>query len=68
MHHAQNKSVHNTSTGVQNEIFIAMTILKPSVHQLHQHLWHVKKLVQKYKLASLLGAKCIVKSCAGVVI
>jgi len=24
-------------------------------------LWHVKKLVQKYKLASLFGAKFIVK-------
>jgi len=25
MHHASNKSVHNTSVGVQNEIFIEMT-------------------------------------------
>jgi len=42
-------------------MFIGMTILEPSVHQLHQHLWHVKKLVQKYKLASLFGGKSIVK-------
>jgi len=25
MHHAYSKSVHNTSTGVQNETFIEMT-------------------------------------------
>jgi len=31
-----------------------MTTLKPYVHQLRQHLWHVKKLVEKHKLASLL--------------
>jgi len=43
---------------VQNEIFIVMTILKPSVHP---HLRHVKKLVQKYKLASRLGAKSVAK-------
>jgi len=35
-----------------------MTILKPSVHP---HLRHVKKLVQKYKLASRLGAKSVAK-------
>jgi len=35
-----------------------MTLLTPSVHQ---HLWHVKKLVQKCKLASLFGVKFIVK-------
>jgi len=32
MHHAQTKSVYNTSTAVQNEIFFGMTILKPLVH------------------------------------
>jgi len=42
-------------------MLIGMTILEPSVHQLHKHLWHVKKLVQKYKLASRFGAKSIVK-------
>jgi len=35
-----------------------MTTLKPSVRQ---HLWHVEKLVQKCKLASLFGAKSVVK-------
>jgi len=28
------KEAHNTSAGVQNEILIGMTILKPSFHQL----------------------------------
>jgi len=27
--------INNTSTSVQNEILIGMTMLKPSVHQLH---------------------------------
>jgi len=31
IYHAE-KSIQDTSTGVQNEIFIRMTILKPSVH------------------------------------
>jgi len=35
-----------------------MTILKPSIHQ---HVWHIKNLVQKYKLASLFAEKPIVK-------
>jgi len=46
-----------TSVPAYKTIFARMTILKPSVHQLHlKHLWHVKKLIQKYKLASYFGS------------
>jgi len=32
------KSVHITSIGIQNEIFIKMTILRPSFNQIHELL------------------------------
>jgi len=37
MQYSLGKSVHNTSASIQNEIFIEMTILKPSVCQNHGH-------------------------------
>jgi len=50
------KSVYNTSAGIQNEIFIEMTILKPLVYQIHGQSLYINT-----KLASIFGAKLIVK-------
>jgi len=50
----QSKSLHNTSTSIQNKIFLddnAQTIIS----------WHAKKLVYKCKLASFFHTKLIVK-------
>jgi len=32
------KSTHNASTGIQNEIFMQMTMLTPSIYQIHMTL------------------------------
>jgi len=59
MHHAYSNCAHNTSTGVQNEAFIEMTQTISSSTSLT--LMACYKLVQKYMLASVFGAKSIVK-------
>jgi len=38
MQYPLGKSVYNVSTAIQNEIFIEMTIPKPSVCQIHGNL------------------------------
>ena len=61
MHHALSKSVRNSSISVQNKIFIGMTILTLPLQHFHYHIWNVKKLVQKYKLASILVQSLLLK-------
>jgi len=61
MHHTLSKSVRNSNTSVQNKIFIGMTILTLPLQHFHYHIWNVEKLVQKYKLASILVLSLLLK-------
>ena len=46
-HSLQRNPVNNTSTGVQNEKFIKMTVLKPSIYQIHWHSGLIKIMTKQ---------------------